>query len=234
MLLILADRLEKFGVHDQRLVRFEGDWLRKGPGIFEGHFEIHVPEVAAVETLGDAEGLRVRVPDKIQPRSVIESSRGHHQRIPLPAPNRITQPGGIHLLGQSSAIGEDGSRDIAVGITFIDNHHQRGRLNDPGHARKVVVGRRVRQAVRARTVRSQIQDVLLVQSLCRWQNLAGLEVHGNIPQIRTVRRRAPDARQVGLAVCRTRRRRRHIRFAVRSPRNTRRLEIEPLRLQRSG
>ena len=106
----------------------------------------------------------MRVPDKIQPASVIVSSGRNHQGIALPVPNRMTQPGGIHLLGvgQFAAIGEDGSSDIAVGDTFIHDHRQRPRLDDSRHARKMVVRRRVGQAVRARTVRSQIQDVLLV------------------------------------------------------------------------
>ena len=98
----------------------------------------------------------MRMPDKIQPSSVIESGGGNHQCFSLPVTYRITQPGGIHLLGQTAAIGEDGSRDVAVGITFIDNHHHRRRLGDPGHACKVIVRRWVGQAVRARTVCSQI------------------------------------------------------------------------------
>src|SRR2546425_2107229 len=232
MLLILTDRLEKLGVRHQRLVRLEDNRPGKCLRVFEGHFEVHVSEVAAVKTFGGAEGFRVRVPDKIQPGSIIESSGGNHQRIPFPASNRITQPGWIHLLGKPAAIGEDGSGDIAVGNTLIDNYRQRRRLDDPGHTGKMVVRRRVGQAVRARTVRSKIEDVLLVQRLRPWLNFAGLEVRGNIPQIRAVPRRAPDARQLGLAIWCSRRGRRQIRFTVRSPGNTWGLVIEPLRRQR--
>ena len=164
MLFILTDRFEKLGIRHQRFFGLKSNRLGKCFRIVEGHFEVHVSEIAAVETFGGAEGFRVRVPDKIQPASVIVSSGRNHQGIALPVPNRMTQPGGIHLLGvgQLAAIGEDGSMDIAVGNTLIDNHRHCRRLHDSRHARKMVVRRRVGQAVRARTVRSQIQDVLLV------------------------------------------------------------------------
>src|SRR5712691_11165703 len=71
--LILADRLQKFGVRHQRLVRLKRNRPSERLRIFEGHFEVHVSEVAAVETFNNAEGFRVRVPGKIQPGSVVET-----------------------------------------------------------------------------------------------------------------------------------------------------------------
>jgi hypothetical protein len=165
-LLILADRLQNFSVGYQRLVRLKGDWPGKGLRIFQRHLEIDVSEVEAVKTLSRAESFRMRVSGKIKPGSVIKSGRGDHERVSLPVPNRITEPGGIHLLGKPAAIGEDGSSGAAVGDTLIDNKRQRRGLDDPRHARKMVERRRVRQAVRARTVRSHIEQVLLVHLLC--------------------------------------------------------------------
>src|SRR5262245_16964783 len=90
MLPILTDRLEKLGVHHQFLVRLEGNRPGKCLRVFKCHFEVHVSEVTAVETFGSAKGFRVRVPEKIQPGSVIESSSCNHERDCFPVPNRIT------------------------------------------------------------------------------------------------------------------------------------------------
>src|SRR5207237_6728697 len=99
---------------------------------------------------------------------------------------------------------------------------------------EVIVRWRVGQAVRARAVRSQIQDVLLVYRPRPWLNLVWLEMYSNISQIRAVLRRAPDAGEIGLAVRSSRYRRRQIGLAVRSPRNSRCFVIQPLCCQRRG
>src|SRR5258708_34921791 len=49
--LVLADRLEKLGVRHQRLTRLKCNRLLDRLRIFESHFEFHVSEVAAGDTL---------------------------------------------------------------------------------------------------------------------------------------------------------------------------------------
>src|SRR5438876_987890 len=61
MLLILTDRFEKLGVRHQRLVRFKSNRLGKCFRIVEGHFEVHVSEIEAVETFGGAEVFREKM-----------------------------------------------------------------------------------------------------------------------------------------------------------------------------
>src|SRR5262249_40543911 len=90
MLRVLTDRLEKLGVHFQCLVGLEGNRPGKCLRIFERHFEVHVSEVTATETFGSTKSFRVRMPEKIQPGSVIESSSCNHERVCFPVPNRIS------------------------------------------------------------------------------------------------------------------------------------------------
>ena len=90
----------------------------------EGHFDIHVPEVAAVEAFDDAHGFAMGMAHQIEPGLVVEPGGFHHERVPLPFPNGVAEPGGLcHFLGKLATIGVD----LAIhAIDFVHDDEQAG------------------------------------------------------------------------------------------------------------
>ena len=103
------------------------DLLRYGPGlgigfaVIDRNLNIHVSGVFAVETLSDVQGIGCRLAQLIQPGLAIEPLGFDDQRIAFPPALRITQPGGIEVVGQFTAVEEDLPPNR---MALIENHYQ--------------------------------------------------------------------------------------------------------------
>ena len=66
--------------------------------------------------------------DRIEPGLVVEAGRFHQQRVAIPVPHRISQPGGLrYFVRKVGAVG----LDLAMrAVGFVHNHGRPGRLND--------------------------------------------------------------------------------------------------------
>src|SRR5689334_3888859 len=84
-------------------------------------------EVAALETLFDAQVLAVPGAPRIQPAHIVEAQRVHHQRVALPAADRVSEPGWRWIRRVLPPIGEDLAED---GLHFIEEKNFARRLDD--------------------------------------------------------------------------------------------------------
>ena len=195
--LIFADVLQQVRVRRQQPLRFH----REGPGkhfrIVDGHFEIHVAEVATPESFGNAKRFGLRMSGAVEPALVVETRGGDDECVSLPSPDRVPQPGRIGILRKIATIGEHGSMRT-VG-RLIQDHHQRRRLDDPGQVEEIVERNADGQASRERAVLPGITHTLQEQRLGPGLNVFGLEILGDVEAIERARA-SPDAGEVRLAV----------------------------------
>src|SRR5690349_17063519 len=98
---------------------------------------------------------------KVEPASVIETSRVHDERVGLPVADRVSQPRGIGIFRQCASIGEDRSWNI-VPVALVNNYgHVRGLDDSLVNKPESIQGRESsRQATRQRTVLAKIQKPL--------------------------------------------------------------------------
>src|SRR5665213_3079647 len=104
----IAEAFEDVGVGQQIMGDFDGKRFGIHRWIVEGHFDIQVSEVAAVEALGYAQRFAVRVAHQIQTGFIVEAGGFDNEYIALPMADGVTQVGGkVEFLGQRAAIGID-------------------------------------------------------------------------------------------------------------------------------
>ena len=92
--------------------------------------QIHVSEIAAVETLGDVKRFRLRMAFHVEPALVVEARAVHHQGVSVPMPDRVAEPGGIGIFRELAAVGKDGSIN-AIGAALIEKRNQSRSLDNP-------------------------------------------------------------------------------------------------------
>ena len=128
LLVLVAVHFEDVGVGHQIVRDFDRKGFRVHPGVVEGHFHVHVSEVAAVETLCDAQRFAMGVPHCIDQGLFVEACSFHYQDVAIPMPGRVAQIGReLKLFGQYAAVGEDLSMQI---VDFIKENRLSWRLNN--------------------------------------------------------------------------------------------------------
>ena len=179
--LVFADVLQQVGVRRQQPLRLDGERPGEHFRIVDGHFEIHVAEVATPEAFRDAKRFGLWMSGAVEPAPVVEPRGGHDQRVPLPSSDRVSQPGGIGILGKIAAIGEHGSMR-AVG-RLVQHHDQRRSLDDPGQVEEIVERDADGEASREGTVLPGIPHALQEQRLGPGLNVLGLEILGDVEAV---------------------------------------------------
>src|SRR5712691_2235236 len=182
-------------------------------------------EVATPEAFGNAKRFGLWMSGAVEPALVVEPRGRHNKRVPLPPPDRVTQPGRIGVLGEIAAIGEHGSKR-AVG-RLIQNQSERRRLDDPGQVEKIVERDADGQASREGTVLSGIPHALQEQRLGPGLDVLGFEILSDVEAVEGAGA-SPDASQIRLAVRGPRGGRGHVGLAVGQARGSRSGVLEPL------
>src|SRR5215475_7080821 len=106
-----TETLQNIGIGDQQFCKIYGDWPRQDFRIFYRHLYVQVAEVAAVETLVNAQFFASGKSSGIQPSLVVESRRGYNQRIAFPFTRRISHPCWKRIHGKLAAIRVDLAKD---------------------------------------------------------------------------------------------------------------------------
>src|SRR5204863_193466 len=87
-----------------------------------------MPEVAAAEAFGDAQGFAVRMAHRVQRSPIVKACGFHDQDIALPVPNRVAMEGWIvEFLRELAAIGENLATRV---VDFIQDNGEPRRLHD--------------------------------------------------------------------------------------------------------
>src|SRR5216684_2339066 len=143
LLILVADVFKNlaFGQQVQGLLYREG--LGVSFGVIDGGLDLQASKVDAPEAFRDVHrvGLGMTLVP-VQPSLILKTDCVNHKLISFPFPDRIAQPGGLRILGQRAAIGEDLPKQVTG---FIEDHHESGQLKDlerpvtgvdPGHNRR--------------------------------------------------------------------------------------------------
>src|SRR5579862_1668362 len=84
-------------------------------------------KVTAMETFGDFEGIAMRMAIVVEPAAIIETAGLDHERIAIPFADRVTQPGGNHIVRETAAVGEH----LAVPVLkFVKDQRHPWMLDD--------------------------------------------------------------------------------------------------------
>src|SRR6202030_2182065 len=86
------------------LVNRDGEWLGVHRGIVNRDLNLHVSEVAAMESLGHTHRFAMGMAESIQPASIIESRRVDDQRIAIPLADGVPQPTRLWIVAWLSPI----------------------------------------------------------------------------------------------------------------------------------
>ena len=132
------------------------------------------PKSAPAIAFGDAQRLGLRVPGAVEPSLVVEAGGRHHQRVSLPFPDRVSHLRRIGILRQIPSIEEDGAVR-AVG-RLVQDHHQRGRLDQPCEVEELMVWEADRHALRERTVLPRFAHAPQEERLGPRLNVGRLEI----------------------------------------------------------
>jgi hypothetical protein len=71
-----------------------------------------VAEVATALALNEVHGLAVRMANDVEPGLVVESNGVNDERVALPFPHRVAEPGGGRILREFAAIGMNLTQSI--------------------------------------------------------------------------------------------------------------------------
>ena len=75
--ILIADVLNQLRI-GQRQLKIHGPWLRVGFGIVDGDLKIDMPEIAAMESLGQAQGFGSRMTVIVEPVIFLKARRVHY------------------------------------------------------------------------------------------------------------------------------------------------------------
>ena len=90
--LVVADVLDHVGVGEKLKLHGKRPCLGLGLGIVDGDLDIHPAEVDAAKPLRDAQCARRGPARVIEPDSVVEPRRFHHENVSIPSPHGVAQP----------------------------------------------------------------------------------------------------------------------------------------------
>src|SRR5215467_4086178 len=88
----------------QRTDSLQLPWFPEGAEVVKGYFHLEMPQVRTPETLDYVHLLGLRKIIVGEPHSVVEPHCVHYQRVPLPAPDRMSHEGRIRILGMAASI----------------------------------------------------------------------------------------------------------------------------------
>src|SRR6266849_8174862 len=101
--------------------------LRISLRVIDRDVQFQGPEIRAAVAFGDMQRLRVGVTAIIKPGPLFETSGLDDKRVAIPLPDRVPEPGGIGILWEGTAIGEN----LPILIEFLVEHSDfSGRLDD--------------------------------------------------------------------------------------------------------
>src|SRR5579872_4927390 len=127
-LVFVADAFKNVGIGEKVMGDLDGERLGIHLGVVESHFDIQVSEVPAMEALDHPQRFAVRMPGRVERRFVIETRAFDDERIALPMPDGVAQPGRERiLLRERAAIGIDLAMRVAG---LVEDHGQARRLDD--------------------------------------------------------------------------------------------------------
>jgi len=99
LFVLRADVLQNVAIRYQYLDCLYGEGLGVHFGIVDGQLQVHMAKIAPVEALLNPQSLAMRMAERIEPASVVESGRIDHQRIAFPTSYRVAQPGRFRIGG---------------------------------------------------------------------------------------------------------------------------------------
>src|SRR5262249_52146229 len=130
----------------------------------DGHLQIHMPEIAAMEALGKMKRFAVRMTEAVEPCQIVEADAVDHESITFPFASRIAEPQWLKVRRRFTSV----RVDLAMCVVGLIQDHRQGRHLDeldPG-GQEVGEGDPRGQTMRGRNVSSQRWSTLL-------QNLSG-------------------------------------------------------------
>src|SRR5438552_11916892 len=86
LLVLIAEHFKDVGVRKKIVRNFDGKGLREHLRVVEGHLDIQVSEVAAMEALRDVQGFTMGRADRVEHGFIIEARGFNHKDVALPVP----------------------------------------------------------------------------------------------------------------------------------------------------
>src|SRR5215203_1276842 len=96
-IVLAAHELNQFGVRHEPLLEREGKRSSERLGIIDGHLNLQSAEVDPAKTFGQPQAVAGRRAMLVDPHLVFEASGFYHQRLAVPAPDRIAIPPRLHV-----------------------------------------------------------------------------------------------------------------------------------------
>src|SRR5882762_6678962 len=127
VLFVFAEMFNELGIRKQLEMhsrRLPG--LRISLRVIDRDVHFQRSEIRAAEAFSDVQRIRVGVTAIIQPGPLFETSRLNNKRVAFPLPDRVPEPGGIGILWERAAIGEN----LPVLIEFLEENHEFARRLD--------------------------------------------------------------------------------------------------------
>jgi hypothetical protein len=177
----IADPLDHLGVGGQLGANGHRPRPRVRLRIGEGHFDVERAERCPAIALRRTQCLSVRMAVVIEPGAIVEAVALDDERVTIPAPDGIAHPAWIRCGFECASVQED----LPVRQIRIEDHDQRGRLDDLHHlGAGAVCGDGVagteRQTPHVHVVLAEVFPSLLDQRARPRLNLVGLQVGGGV------------------------------------------------------
>ena len=173
--ILLADELEQVRVRQQRVPHHRHvPRLGVGLRIVNGHVNVHVSEVDAMVSLGDAQGVGMRMPREIDvPHLIVDARGGDDKVVAFPLADRVAHPTGLGeifgVFGKLAAVGEDLP---AQGIHFEKDQGLVAGVHDFKRIRqRAGLGNALRHAARFGIVTERCRAALIENFLRPGQHL---------------------------------------------------------------
>jgi hypothetical protein len=120
---LVAVVLEDVGVGEKLIGELDGKGFGVHLGVVKGHFDIHVPVVAAAVAFHDVQGFAVGVAETVEPGFVVEAGGLDHERVAFPSADGVAEPGWLrHFLGKRPTV----CVDLAMACGFEQDDDQPG------------------------------------------------------------------------------------------------------------
>src|SRR5262245_23809860 len=122
-----ADVLKDIGIGKKLRDEIDRDGLREDLGISDCDRHIKMSVIGAPEAFFDLHLFAMTMATRVQPTEVVEPLCVDNEGVPIPSPDRVTQPCGGRIVWKFAPVGKDLAKD---GFDLIKEHHLAGNLND--------------------------------------------------------------------------------------------------------
>src|SRR5579863_446177 len=140
-LVLIADELDQVGIGNQLRMQFGFPRFRVCFRVVDGELNVHVAEVAPVDSFGQVHPVAGRIAPPRKPGLPVESVGFNHQGVAFPVTGRIAHPGRIGILGKLATVEEDLPEGVLI---FIQNQNQAGGLDDLVRVERIRFGHAAR------------------------------------------------------------------------------------------